>query len=666
MTITAAEATQRLLDNPGAYQTEDALRALVNEISVEASGKTTLLYSGPLAKDATGNTLIDSRHAVQKLVDGGADIRVIDKTEVAKFLDVRPEGGNTVLRNHLLQVFGTDPTIRGTTANNFLHHGTTGLWAVGSKNFVQATVGEVITLTPHADLSRTFGQTELPTALADNSRITSINGRSLEALRAEYKLAGSTPAALSDVFKGLNSASGDIVIGAQMRFVMSADGTRLLGFDPGRMRADLGFSGLLLPEGDSVSAAMFRNADATQRTLWQQGSDFLKKIDSIPGAHAAGTVVRRGLPFLGLTLASVEANAAYESGDVERAKRIMADAAAETLGSIAGEIAIGALVGAGAVAVGIGAVPAAIIGVVSAVVAGYVGGDAATRLMGWAREGLADLGIDIGIGTPEHAARNPSSFDLAVDTQALQPTDPAALGSTSGGWGLLGGAAGYRYAMPSEFVNENGLRNTAFSGFATDFVRPGNLSLADTDNVANSLRVQAHAALESQRPLGAPTVMTLSADGFEIGRSEALTLVSSFDGATLEARVFYDSNRLPIGIQALESRSIATPEGAIEYQSGTYYVFPEVSDSAGVVSFNRAPTASSVAPYMVILEAGRNTIYIDPVVLDEGSDGVRLSAAPVSFDLDADGNAEPLPWAAPSDPLLVIDRFLKGMGQTCS
>ena len=47
--------------------------------------------------------------------------------------------------------------------------------------------------------------------------------------------------------------------------------------------------------------------------------------------------------------------------------------------------------------------------------------------------------------------------------------------------------------------------------------------------------------------------------------------------------------------------------------------------------------------------------YIDPVVLDEGRDGVRLSAVPVNFDLNADGTAEALPWAAPTDPLLVLD-----------
>jgi hypothetical protein len=47
--------------------------------------------------------------------------------------------------------------------------------------------------------------------------------------------------------------------------------------------------------------------------------------------------------------------------------------------------------------------------------------------------------------------------------------------------------------------------------------------------------------------------------------------------------------------------------------------------------------------------------YIDPLTLDAGNDGVRLSAAPVNFDLNADGVAEALPWTAPTDPLLVMD-----------
>lgn len=117
MAITAAEATQRLLNNPSAYQSEDALRALVNEISIEASGKTTLLYSGPLGVDPVGNA-ISSGEAVQKLINGGANVRVLDKTEVAKFLTSTGQDTNVTLRNHLTQVFGSNPLERGTTAND--------------------------------------------------------------------------------------------------------------------------------------------------------------------------------------------------------------------------------------------------------------------------------------------------------------------------------------------------------------------------------------------------------------------------------------------------------------------------------------------------------------------------------------------------------------------
>ncbi|WP_426992744.1 S8 family serine peptidase [Methylomonas sp. CM2] len=53
-------------------------------------------------------------------------------------------------------------------------------------------------------------------------------------------------------------------------------------------------------------------------------------------------------------------------------------------------------------------------------------------------------------------------------------------------------------------------------------------------------------------------------------------------------------------------------------------------------------------------EAG-NLIFIDPLSLDAAGDGIRLGATPVNFDLNADGVSEAVYWAAPTDPLLVLD-----------
>ncbi|MBU0792145.1 MAG: hypothetical protein KKC55_17005 [Gammaproteobacteria bacterium] len=88
MTLTANQAIQQLLDNPSAFATTESLLGLVNQLSVEASGKVTVLYSGSLGQDAFGKS-VSSGEVVKNLVDRGADIRVIDKTEAAKFISSR-------------------------------------------------------------------------------------------------------------------------------------------------------------------------------------------------------------------------------------------------------------------------------------------------------------------------------------------------------------------------------------------------------------------------------------------------------------------------------------------------------------------------------------------------------------------------------------------------
>jgi hypothetical protein len=86
MVFTSNQAIQQLLNNPSAYSTKESLLGLVNQLSVEASGKVTVLYSGSIGKDPFNNS-ISAGTVVEYIANKGADIRVIDKTEAAKFLN---------------------------------------------------------------------------------------------------------------------------------------------------------------------------------------------------------------------------------------------------------------------------------------------------------------------------------------------------------------------------------------------------------------------------------------------------------------------------------------------------------------------------------------------------------------------------------------------------
>jgi hypothetical protein len=82
MVLTAQQANQELAK----VTTVDQLRNLINQLSIEAEGKTTILYSGSTANGVSNADII------QGMLRNGDDIRVIDNTEAEKFLDLRKKG----------------------------------------------------------------------------------------------------------------------------------------------------------------------------------------------------------------------------------------------------------------------------------------------------------------------------------------------------------------------------------------------------------------------------------------------------------------------------------------------------------------------------------------------------------------------------------------------
>ncbi|TAK86261.1 MAG: hypothetical protein EPO12_02655, partial [Aquabacterium sp.] len=360
-------------------------------------------------------------------------------------------------------------------------------------------------------------------------------------------------------------------------------------------------------------------------------------------------------PFLGLALAAIDANAAYQGGDTEGAKRIMADAAAETVLGTVGEIALGAVVGAGLVVLGVGAVPAAIIGVAAAVIGGYLGSEAGTRLMGYARQALADRGIDLGVGAPPPVtggSQNGSVLDVAVDTNNLNPNPTQGLGGSQSGRGTLVAGPGYSVQANTNYVDHDGLVNTALSNAIANGVRPGNQNLNPTEGFMNSMRAQMNDVRDQMRGSQMKGVL-VAGEGVP-----AATAYSKIDfvthgasNTTFKAEVFYSADGTMIGMKPQTNVSA----GSDNLVAGTSYV-PSVtagSDGSGWT----AGGMKAADPGNVILyrQQAERLPYTDPLTLDQDNDGIRLTPVQVSFDVDGDGTRENLSWPITADPLLVLD-----------
>lgn len=172
--ISAQDAIDRIRQNPGDYQTPESLRSLAAQVDANASGKVTVLYSGPAAKDIWSTDVIGS------MIESGEDIRVIDKSQASKFLNSRE------FYTALADIYEISPrelidgSHRG-PATEWLYHPTQGPWADASGRFADATVGEVHAIVGDAQPSRVFGEIEVPRILA-NPNVTSIEGLPREAL----------------------------------------------------------------------------------------------------------------------------------------------------------------------------------------------------------------------------------------------------------------------------------------------------------------------------------------------------------------------------------------------------------------------------------------------------------------------------------------------------
>jgi hypothetical protein len=116
-------------------------------------------------------------------------------------------------------------------------------------------------------------------------------------LRANYERGGRSAATLLEIAKTVDAASADMLIASGMRIVKASNGS-IAAVDTGKYFSDLGISSPSLPAGQGTTLAdnLLKGATSEQIELLKQGRELLQQIDEIPGAHAAGTVARRGLP----------------------------------------------------------------------------------------------------------------------------------------------------------------------------------------------------------------------------------------------------------------------------------------------------------------------------------------------------------------------------------
>jgi hypothetical protein len=81
--LTSEQAIERLRQNPKDYVTPETLRSLAAQVDADASGKLTVLYSGPAANGVWSTEVINA------MTEAGEDVRVINKSQAAQFLTSR-------------------------------------------------------------------------------------------------------------------------------------------------------------------------------------------------------------------------------------------------------------------------------------------------------------------------------------------------------------------------------------------------------------------------------------------------------------------------------------------------------------------------------------------------------------------------------------------------
>lgn len=405
--------------------------------------------------------------------------------------------------NAIENVFGDSPLTRGSEANQFLFGGTdvkgtriaNGVWDDVSRRFVDATTGDIVTVTPFSKSASVFGATELQAAL-DNPNVTSINGMP-KAMLSNIK----TTRGIDAVFDAVNFQSW--MNTTNLELVRDVNGVVTdVGTDK-FFSAVPGVSGTVLPDttpGKLSASRLMNTMTDVQWVSLQRGDEFVRdSLKAVGDVLPPKTLSRLGMIGFGASVLFLanDVNAAVGQGDMAKAERLVAEWSAEELGGAVAGGLITALAGAGLVAAGVPAGLATVLGLSAWIIGGYFGGEATKNTVSLMVKVFGEMGIslsdvqtalaqvdlqrlsqlDLGLlvsntdinrlqldftQPPLSARQNTPIFDLATDPTGLRPDNlpstATGVGSTSNGDGLLGVGPGYAYTMPKAFVNENRIR----------------------------------------------------------------------------------------------------------------------------------------------------------------------------------------------------------------
>ena len=326
MTLKYQQAVSWLDNNPNASVAE--LKNIVTQLSAEVPGaKTTILYSETING-------IESWRIAENMASNNPDIATINKTDVAKFLEER-SFIDTLRTASIKEGISFDEVYAGKNSDG-VRISSDSMWDIASKNLAQNASGDVRTIAPLTNDNSIFKQTELPTLL-NNPKVTSIDGISIEELRATYNNAGGAEG------NGVNSVyqkvqQGSIAHYSLLEVAETADGNIAVGTNK-FFESHPTINGTPLPE-DAI------NIKTGARLLGEDGrlSNFIESIED-SNLLSRSTLNKLGVAgdILSLTIATYDANAAYNLGDNTKAAQILADWSADFVGGIAGGMAAGAI-----------------------------------------------------------------------------------------------------------------------------------------------------------------------------------------------------------------------------------------------------------------------------------------------------------------------------------
>lgn len=354
--LTAAAATELIAD----VKTLDQLRALIAQIDLTSSGKVTILYSGfsGIAQDE-GSPLLRGVDLVHSMINANEDIRVVDKTEVAKFLNIREydPAHNHALVDFLKRYFGDSPSDPNSKSAAFLYgevvdgvRRPNGVWDDVSARFVNETVGEIRTLTGGASAGRSFAQTEVPQILLSQT-ITAVDGIPIEQLRLmgpekAFKAISAQSEVLSAKLKvGVDQLGKPVV---QDGF-LQVDARNFFASTPGISAIPPADGVPMRSMADFIPVNRLQSHKEGLEELRNLRNNYLEQLNALPEPEhqLQRLAILKNLDRLGmaaevvdLALVAYQAKAAYEHGDTATAKSLLLEwAASAACGYLAGELA---------------------------------------------------------------------------------------------------------------------------------------------------------------------------------------------------------------------------------------------------------------------------------------------------------------------------------------